>query len=289
MSSDDGTYGSGATIEKLDAMQRYADAYTTALKDAPKRSVDKFSLHYVDAFAGRGNVRLGAGIGAGDIVPGSAMRALDVTDRPFDRLLFIESDEGNCDALRQLISERGETSRVTVRRRNANDALSEYCEWLGHDAQRMVRSFVFVDAFAMQADWNTIAAIAATKRVDLLMLFPLMALRRNLKIDGWPHATHVTALNRFYGDDSWRELYTRSGDRIIRQGGDREIVASYARRLSEIFVEVVDPERTLGSADDGSLFTMLFGASNQAGAKVAAPIAEGVFTAATGVQGRMRI
>ena len=153
----------------------------------------------------------------------------------------------------------------------------------------MVRSFVFVDAFAMQANWDTVAAIAATKRVDLLMLVPLMALRRNLKIDDWPPATHATALNRFYGDGSWTKLYSRSGARVVRQGGDREIVTSYARRLREIFVEVVDPERTLGSADDGSLFTMLFGASNQAGADVAARIAEGVFKAATGTQGRMRL
>ena len=125
MVRDDGTYGSGATIEKLDAMQRYADAYTTALRDAPKRSVDKFSLHYVDAFAGSGNVRLSAGVGAGDIVPGSAMRALDVTDRPFDKLLFIEMAESNYHALRQLVSERGETARVTIQQRDANDALSE--------------------------------------------------------------------------------------------------------------------------------------------------------------------
>ena len=223
------------------------------------------------------------------LCPAHAMRALDVTDRSFDMLVFIETDETECRELQQLVPDRGETARVTIQQRDANEALAEYCDWLGHDARRMVRSFIFVDAFAMQADWNTVAAIADTRRVDLLMLVPLLALPCNLKIDSWPPSAHATALNRFYGDASWRGLYSESGDRVVRQGGDREIVASYASRLREIFVEVVDPERTLGSADDGSLFTMLFGASNQAGADVAARIAEGVFTAATGVQGRMRL
>ncbi len=288
MSPAQPSYGSGATLEKLDAGQRYADGFTTALKNQPEPD-DLFVLHYVDAFAGRGEVSLRAGMDTGDIVPGSALRALEVTDRPFDRLLFIEKNEQNYEELKRVVAARDKSNRATVVHGDANQELPKFCEWLGSLKGRMHRAFVFIDPYAMQMDWTTVVSIANTGRADLLMLFPLMSVRRQLKRDGWPVTEHRIALNRFYGDESWQGLYTVEGGRAIREGGDREIVESYVRRLQEIFVEVVDPKRTLGSADDGSLFTLLFGSSNRRGARVAVPIAEGVFKAATGTQGRLRL
>ena len=279
------SYGSGATIEKLDAHKRYADAYTRALLRQPSEE-EPFTLYYVDAFAGRGEVLIP---GSTETLPGSAQQALETTRRPFDRLLFIDDDQQSCERLREIVGERGDSGRTEVIHGDANVEISNFCSWLKGEEARMHRAFVFVDPYAMQFSWDSVQSVAETKRADMLMLFPLMAVRRNAKIDDWPIQEHDTALTRFFGDESWRSLYTRSGSRGIREGGDKEIVRRYAERLESVFEEVVDPERTLGSADDGSLFTMLFGASNPAGAKVAANIAKGVFVAATGVQGRMRL
>ncbi len=285
MANEVSRYGSGATVEKLDAHRRYADAFTRALRDRPRKD-DRFTLQYVDAFAGEGFVRLR---NSSEIVPGSALQALDTIDRPFDRLLFIDRDLKNCERLEQIVAERHDGHRTAVRNADANEEIPAFCSWLGSRHGRMVRAFVFVDPFAMEVDWTTIEAIAATKRADLLMLFPLMSLRRNLKRDGWPTLEHQTALNRFFGDDSWRILYSTGGDSVIREGGDREIVEAYAGRMKGIFAEVVDPQRTLGSAEDGSLFTLVFGASNPGAADLAVRIARGVFDAASGLQRRMRL
>ncbi|MDE2968135.1 MAG: three-Cys-motif partner protein TcmP [Chloroflexota bacterium] len=279
------SYGSGATVEKLDAHSRYADAYTNALLHQPSRD-NLFTLHYVDAFAGRGEVHLP---GSAEIVPGSALQALEVDNRPFDRLLFIDSDQQNCDRLSGLIDERGDRFRSTVLHGDANLELRNFCSWLGGSQGRMDRAFIFADPYAMQVEWETVKAIAATKRADLLMLFPLMSLRRNLKRDDWPTPEHQVALNRFFGGDSWKSLYSTGGNTVVREGGDREIVDVYVERMREEFAEVVDPRRTLGSASDGSLFTMVFGASNPDAAQLAARIARGVFNAASGIQGRMRL
>lgn len=279
------SYGSGATVEKLDAHGRYADAYTSALRYQPSRD-NLFTLHYVDAFAGRGEVRLP---GRDQTVPGSALQALQIIDRPFDRLLLIDSDQQNCDRLQELIDSRGDRSRATVRCGDANIELPDFCSWLGSPQGKMDRAFIFVDPYAMQVDWETIEKIAATKRADLLMLFPLMSLRRNLKRDGWPMPEHQSALDRFFGDESWRLLYSTGGDTVVREGGDKEIVELYVKRMSDVFAEVVDPQRTLGSSSDGSLFTLVFGASNPDAADLAARIARGVFDAASGIQGRMRL
>ena len=279
------SYGSGATIEKLDAHRRYADTFTQALLEKPSKD-NLFVLHYVDAFAGSGQVRLPGGA---EVVSGSALQALEVTHRPFDRLLLIDRDHENCNRLEQLIEARGDNHRTTVWRGDANVEIPRFCDWLRADDRRLHRAFVFMDPYAMQVDWKTIEAVAATKRADLLMLFPLMSLRRNLKRDGWPIPEHQTALNRFYNGDSWRSLYSTRGGSVSRLGGNREIVAAYVEDMKEVFAEVVDPQRTLGSASDGSLFTMVFGASNPDAAELPARIAKGVFNAASGIQSRMRL
>ena len=274
------TYGSGATVEKLDAHSRYADAYTTALRNQP------FHLHYVDAFAGRGKVRLP---GERDPVDGSALQALETSNREFDQLLFIDTDRRNCELLEEAVTQRGDNHRATVSRGDANLRVPEFCSWLAGPEGRGHRAFIFIDPFAMHFSWASVESIARTRQADMLMLFPLMAVRRNAKTDDWPISEHADALTRFFGDESWRSLYSVSGNRAVRMGGDKAIVRCYAERMESVFERVVDPERTLGSGDDGSLFTMLFGASNPGGADVAARIATGVFSAAMGVQGRMRL
>lgn len=81
-------FGGPWTEEKLAILERYFDAYTTALRRQP------FELWYIDAFAGAGRVELPAD-DQSDIrrfVSGSAQRAINITDKPFDRMIFVEQD-----------------------------------------------------------------------------------------------------------------------------------------------------------------------------------------------------
>ena len=90
------TFGGSWTQEKLDILRAYLDAYTTALKDQP------FQLIYVDAFAGEGFWRPGSDYMSeeygefADLLKGSAAIALEIQDKPFDRLVFIEKDLQRC-------------------------------------------------------------------------------------------------------------------------------------------------------------------------------------------------
>ena len=54
------TFGGDWTIDKLEILRRYLDAYTTALKEQPSKE-RPFNLIYVDAFAGAGDWRPGKG------------------------------------------------------------------------------------------------------------------------------------------------------------------------------------------------------------------------------------
>ena len=283
MTGSTDSYGGDATLEKLDAVERYADRYTTALKNFG------FTLHYVDAFAGSGTVRVKEGAGVEQQVPGSAVRALEIGDRPFDRLLFVERDPANAGALREEIARRDAQARAEVAEEEANGRLADFASWLGGPAQWQHRAFVFIDPFATDVNWETVEALAKSKRCDVLMLIPLMAVRRLVKRAGLPRPDHQTALTRIYGNDSWRNLYTRSESGAYSAPGFRAIVQLYVQRLETVFVRVVDPERTLGASSERSMFTLLFAASNKRGATVAVPIAKGVFDAAQGAQRRMRL
>ena len=90
-------YGGRWTSEKLDILEKYLNAYTRALKNQP------FQLMYIDAFAGSGYVELQQDDPeATDFMRGSATIALDIGDKQFDRLIFVEKDRVRCDELERL-------------------------------------------------------------------------------------------------------------------------------------------------------------------------------------------
>ena len=82
-------FGGPWTRTKLDILESYLDRYTSVLKN------QSFRLIYVDAFAGSGfwSPRSVHDLDTRDfreMWKGSAVRALAVDDRQFDRLIFIE-------------------------------------------------------------------------------------------------------------------------------------------------------------------------------------------------------
>ena len=87
-------YGGRWTSKKLDILGTYLNEYTTALKNQP------FQILYIDAFAGSGYVELQQDEPeATEFMRGSATIALDIGDKQFDRLIFVEKDRGRCDEL----------------------------------------------------------------------------------------------------------------------------------------------------------------------------------------------
>ena len=90
-------FGGLWTIKKLEILEDYLNAYTTALKNK------SFTLIHIDAFAGAGRIerRLDDG-DAIEFLHGSTERALRVQDQSFDELIFIEKDAVRCGELENL-------------------------------------------------------------------------------------------------------------------------------------------------------------------------------------------
>ena len=91
-------FGGPWTQQKLEILERYLDAYTTALKNQP------FRLAYIDAFAGGGLIRSQDPEVVG-FLRGSTTRAIEISDRPFDELIFVEKDTARAAELERLRDE----------------------------------------------------------------------------------------------------------------------------------------------------------------------------------------
>lgn len=272
-------FGGLWTEQKLAILERYLDAYTTALKDQP------FQLIYVDAFAGSGFYHSGAAYRPEDygdfqeLHDGSPRIALGVQDKPFDRLVFIEKDPAGCQALAGL---KGDFPGriIDIRNDDANTALPYFCAAL----RPYDRAVVFLDPFATQVSWATVAALARTKRIDCWILFPLMAIARMMPLNTEPSEPLAEQLDRIFGGrEHWSELYRAALQQPLfpladdpvqeRPGNSDFIAACYRKRLEQAFFRVAPTRRTLRNRRNAPLFELFFAASNPAGADIAVRIA----------------
>ena len=268
------SFGGPWTQEKLEILERYLDAYTTALKRQP------FRLTYVDAFAGTGSYST-----ADDdyrdfftLKAGSARIALEVDNKPFDRLVFIEKDSKKIESLNSLRCEYPGRD-VTIIEGDANIEVPRLCD----DMEQSERAVVFLDPFATEVSWPTVERIALTRKIDCWILFPLMAVTRMMQRTGVPTEELAKHLDRVFGDRKyWQESYRESpqlsllGDerQMIRMLDSQQIATLYGKRLSSAFHSVANTSRTLYNLQKAPLFELFFAASNPTGARPAIRIAD---------------
>ncbi len=272
------SFGGSWTLEKLNILGRYLDAYTTALKN------QRFNLIYVDAFAGEGSFHLNAELYSDNyddfrgLHDGSPRIALRVQDRPFDRFLFIEIDPKRSEALTELRRQYPQRE-ITIRNEDANVVLPQFCESL----QFSDRAVVFLDPFALTVSWSTIEAVAATKKIDCWFLFPLSAVARMMPTDESPTESWAIHLDEIFGArEHWSGLYRPSPQLSLfesdptyeRPGGSGPIADRYRERLESIFHTIAPTRRVLKNSRNSPLFELFFAASNSVGAGPAVRIAD---------------
>ena len=267
MSARNGTasqaFGGPWTREKLSILQHYLDAYTTALKNQP------FRLMYVDAFAGTGRVALPGNDREDlrELIRGSAAIALNIQNKRFDRLIFVEQDSDRCSELEGL---KGTHSGqcVEIIRSDANQFLKSLQEdW------REWRGVLFLDPFATEVEWETVRRISEFKALDTWILFPVGAIQRMLPTRRLPDEIDpawAQRLTTVFGGDSWRELYGRSpqgtlfGDEEFgREPGSDGLLRIYKVQLANLFgSRLLEVSRPLRNSRNSVLFELLFCVGN---------------------------
>jgi len=274
-------FGGDWTEEKLRILESYLDAYTTALKNQP------FKLLYMDAFAGSGSIDLGPREEeTKNLIEGSAQRAVTITDKPFDRLVFVEKDSDRFRRLERLRTVNPYRD-IRVERSDAND----YLEQLNESWQQW-RGVLFLDPFATEVNWETIERISGFNALDTWLLFPASSIARILPISKRPEDVSEgwsIRLNKIFGDESWRGLYSQSrqlsfleGNRMERDTGVEGIVTIYKRKLKGLFGErFLDESITLKNSRNSPLFEFMFCVGSPSGIGPAKRIARHLMRVST--------
>ena len=272
-------FGGFWTRKKLDILEGYLDAYTTALK---RKS---FSLMYIDAFAGTGYIgqRQQEGENAEMFIDGSVSREIKIDDKPFDRLIFVEKDHDRC---RQLENLRKSNPGRDIQIQNA-DANSFLVNKLRRNWKSW-RGVLFLDPFATEVEWKTIQQISEIYALDTWILFPTSAVIRMLPKSIKPDdisSKRARRLTRVFGDESWRNLYSVSPQRSLfgweeeyqRYSGSFGIIELYKNNLRELFKErFMEKSKALKNSKNSPLFEFIFcvGSSNPKAIFVAKRIAK---------------
>mgnify|MGYP000849092553 CR=1 FL=1 len=284
-------FGGEWTERKLVVLEKYLQAYTTALKNFP------FRKFYIDAFAGTGYRDVRREEQAEDseqhllfpdmvqpepqaFLDGSARIALQVEPQ-FDRYVFIERNPERCVHLQSLKSEFPVLrDRIAIHQGDANSKIQELCGMF----MRTTRAVLFLDPYGMQVEWSTIEAIAQTKKIDLWLLFPLgIGVNRLLKKSGdipgaWRHR-----LDLLLGTDDWYKefyekefvptLYGADEERLVKV--KMETIGRYFNnRLKSIFAGVAEEPGVLRNSSNNPLYLLCFAVGNESGKKVALRIAQ---------------
>ena len=267
-------FGGPWTREKLDILESYLDAYTTALKGQP------FRLMYVDAFAGTGLIEFPQNDDEDDkrdFISGSAERAIRIADKAFDRLIFVEQDTKRCEELEKL--RRAHYDRnIEVKNSEANYFLRNLEEdW------RKWRGVLFLDPFATEVEWSTIEKIASFEALDTWILFPVSAIARMLPKSRMPEEVEpkwAARLTRIFGDERWRNLYQENRQRNLfgdpeRDPGVERLISIYKENLKNLFRDrLLEESRTFKNSKNSALFEFLFCVGNPRGIKPATRIAK---------------
>jgi three-Cys-motif partner protein len=213
-------FGAEHTSEKLAVLRSYLPAYTTALGQ-------RFTLHYIDAFAGTGECVIKI---AGEelSVPGSASIAIECKP-PFHKMVFIELSAARAEELERLRTTAPERD-ILVMQDDANVALPAYVETF----RRRDRAVVFLDPYGMTVDWATLDKLAKSKRADVWYLFPLSGLyRQAAKDSAHLDASKEAALTRILGPHDWRRALYEPKPQKDLFGQDSDIRTADPQRMAQ--------------------------------------------------------
>lgn len=214
------------------------------------------------------------------LLDGSARLALQV-DPPFDRYVFIERNRDRSRALELLREEFPERrKRISIRTGEANDEIREMCarNWSRH------RAVLFLDPYGTQVEWETIEAIAATKAIDMWLLFPLgMGVNRMLTRSGEIPTSWRQRLDTLLGTNAWLgAFYETQTTQTLFGGEDERIVKAstetigrfFNDRLKWVFAGVAETPAVLRNSTGSPLYLLCFAAANEKGAAIAVRIAD---------------
>ncbi|MCF8111812.1 MAG: three-Cys-motif partner protein TcmP [Desulfobacteraceae bacterium] len=280
------SFGGPWTKDKLNRLDKYLSAYMKIFTTHPKAR--NLITYYIDAFAGTGYRAAKAGnedqglfddTDAENFQKGSAVIAIE-TEPPFNHYIFIETKRRFIEELEALRKSHPDKS-IRIVSEDSNQFLKRWCKGMDWSKNRAV---AFLDPYGGQVEWETIESIAATKAIDLWLLFPLGQVVNRILTRKEPSPAWSKRLDLIFGTSEWRsEFYKKPvqqglfGEELAPEKSTslKAIEEFFIKRLKTVFEEVATP-MPLRNSRNVPIFLLCFAAGNPRGAKTAVKIANDI-------------
>ncbi|MCY4195639.1 MAG: three-Cys-motif partner protein TcmP [Rhodobacteraceae bacterium] len=271
--------------QKLDALENYLAAYHKVMK------YQKFKLIYIDAFAGAGwskirtseqqEAELGFPLDSDQetaqekFIAGSPVRAL-TTGNGFDQYYFFDADKRRTARLRQLKQEHLD-KEVYVKDEDANLGVQKLARRF-HESP-LARGVAFLDPYGPHLHWATVEALAKTRKVDVIINFPLaMAINRLITRNIDIPRNWVNLLDKCFGTRQWYDLAYEIHRDLFgneqswkRDDTESRLLQLYHRRLENCFGNTVNPS-LVRNTKGAPLYYLMWASSNSRGKAIASHI-----------------
>lgn len=289
------SWGGSWTEEKLDAFEKYVNAYLTIMNTF--RDKHNWKLIYFDGFAGSGTRN------ENDVQPvsellldlfndecldedelntykGAAERVLGIEQRGFDWYVFVDKSMESSQQLEKRLEKFKSQRNLVFRTSDANEQISLLANAMKKD--NSLAALVLLDPFGMQVDWKSIELLKGT-RTDLWILIPTGVIVNRL-LDMKGELTHIEKLTSFFGkDEDFLRDYFYKKRTVETLFGETEIVEKvkqpiekiaklYIEQLGNIYKHFTDKPLVLCNSRHTPIFHFACASNNPTAIKIAKQI-----------------
>lgn len=213
----------------------YLERYLNASREARRKFSEKGNAVFIDLFAGPGKCIIRE---EKKEIDSGGLRALNRDEAPFNELFYFDIIRSNIESLEKRIEKN---TNCHVELGDSNTLVNDLVKKLLKKYFRY--HFAFIDPFGPDGlKFETIRELAKLDRMDLLIHFPIGAIKRNYK--DWINKPN-NILDQFLGTDSWHKEITGK-DNIFKV-----LIDIYKKQL----ISVGYPEEGLKMIDEQNIYT----------------------------------
>ena len=288
-------WGGSWTEEKLDALEKYVNAYLTIMN--VQKNKYGWKLIYFDGFAGSGSRNEDGTQTVSDLMldlfndeyideeelntyKGAAERVLGIKQSGFDWYCFVDKNKASSQQLEERLAPFKNEKNLVFRTSDANEQVSLLAQSLHKN--KALASLVLLDPFGMQVDWASIEKLKDT-RTDLWILIPTGVIVNRL-LDRKCELTHIEKLTSFFGkDEEFLKEYFYKKRKVDTLFGETEIIEKvkkpiekiaelYISQLKTIFKYVTEKPLVLYNTRNTPIFHFACASNNQTAITIASQI-----------------
>ena len=265
------SWGGQWTEEKLDAFEKYVNAYLTIM-NSHRGNYRK--LIYFDGFAGSGSRNEVKKEPDSELLQdlfrdcsieereletykGAAERVLSIAQEGFDFYYFVDKDKESSLKLHELLAPFENDKTLVYRNSDANKQVELLAKAMRDDTN--LAALVLLDPFGMQVDWKSIELLKGT-RTDLWILIPTGVIDESFLKDYFYKKKTVDTL---FGEKEIIEKVKKPIEKIAEL---------YIEQLKTIFEYVTEKPLVLYNSRKTPIFHFACASNNSTAIKIASQI-----------------